>query len=87
MCSQSINEKPKFLRYLMFAAGSALAAVTRGAGVGGKGAGADTLPAMPLLPSTSQRTVELGGALKTNKNDIFVSSYPKSGTTWTQYIV
>lgn len=63
----------------MFAVGSLLTA-----GFGGE---EEDLPPMPLLPFTSQRTVELGAALKTNDKTLFVSSYPKSGTTWTQYIV
>jgi len=41
----------------------------------------------PLLPITSLKTLELCQNLSVQKGDLFICSYPKSGTTWTQHIV
>lgn len=45
------------------------------------------LPEMPLLPITSPATVEACRGLEVTDRDIFICSYPKSGTTWTQNLV
>jgi hypothetical protein len=42
---------------------------------------------MPLLPITSEQTVAACRALPVTHHDIFICSYPKSGTTWTQNLV
>ncbi len=42
---------------------------------------------MPLLPISSKETIEKCSSLNLRSSDIFICSYPKSGTTWTQHIV
>ena len=46
-----------------------------------------TITAMPLLPITSVETLKKCANLPLRSDDVFICSYPKSGTTWTQHIV
>lgn len=43
--------------------------------------------AMPLLTITSPETINKCAKFKLRPSDIFICSYPKSGTTWTQHII
>lgn len=45
---------------------------------------AGTLPPMPLLPISSSKTISMCRNLELRDSDIFICSYPKSGTTWMQ---
>lgn len=42
---------------------------------------------MPLLTISSKSTIEKCKRLPLRSSDIFICSYPKSGTTWTQHII
>lgn len=42
---------------------------------------------MPLLTISSKETIEKCANLEVEDSDIFLCSYPKSGTTWCQFIV
>jgi len=42
---------------------------------------------MPLLPFMTEDTLDLCANLQLREHDIFICSYPKSGTTWTQHII
>ena len=44
-------------------------------------------PPMPLLPISSATTINACKSLPLRPTDVFICSYPKSGTTWTQHIV
>lgn len=44
-------------------------------------------PSMPLLSISSAETIAKCASLPLRSNDVFICSYPKSGTTWTQHIV
>ena len=48
---------------------------------------AAALPPMPLLPITSTETLRCCANLELRDTDVFICSYPKSGTTWMQNIV
>ena len=42
---------------------------------------------LPLLPISSAATVRKCSRLTLRKHDVFVASFPKSGTTWMQHIL
>ena len=46
-----------------------------------------SFPPMPLLSISSPKTIEKCKSLSLRPSDVFICSYPKSGTTWTQQIV
>ena len=46
-----------------------------------------SFPPMPLLSISSPKTIEKCKSLSLLPSDVFICSYPKSGTTWTQQIV
>ncbi len=46
-----------------------------------------SLPPLPTLPITSIETLEKCKTLSVGSSDIFIASFPKSGTTWMQNIV
>jgi len=46
-----------------------------------------TFPPMPLLPITSPSTITKCKDLPLRASDVFICSYPKSGTTWTQQLI
>lgn len=46
-----------------------------------------SFPPMPLLSITSAKTIVNCASLHLRPSDVFICSYPKSGTTWTQHIV
>ena len=48
---------------------------------------ADDEEPFPLLPITSTATINKCASLPLKRGDVFVASFPKSGTTWMQHIV
>lgn len=44
-------------------------------------------PHMPLLSITTPSTIQLAASFLVQPTDVFIASYPKSGTTWIQHIV
>lgn len=46
-----------------------------------------SFPPMPRLSITSPETIDKCKHLPLRPSDVFICSYPKSGTTWTQHIV
>lgn len=51
------------------------------------GAMVDDDASFPLLPITSQLTMQRIADMRVGPRDVFVASFPKSGTTWMQQIV
>ena len=47
----------------------------------------EDLPPLPTLPITSKETLRKCSRLPVGPKDIFIASFPKSGTTWMQNIV